>query len=92
MNRDVDQIIQEVKLVIPEVTVDQLRVSHPADDDGIWFFSLPGLDRDIQIESPFGMCPFIIETNEERSLEARKADSRDAAVSMIVDYLQQYRK
>lgn len=47
------------------VTVRQLEVLHPgADDDGLWFFAWPGSNFEVQIESPNGMCPFLIESNE----------------------------
>jgi len=63
--RDVDQIIQSIIKVCPRVNVRQLRVSHPgADDNGLWFFRQPDSEFEVQIESPRGMCPFLIETNE----------------------------
>jgi hypothetical protein len=36
-------------------------VTHPADDDGIWFFR--NGDVEVQIESSTGNCPFLIESN-----------------------------
>jgi len=63
--RDVDRIIQSIMNICPSVKVEQLKVSHPgADDDGIWFFKQPGSDFEVQIESPMGMCPFLVETSE----------------------------
>jgi hypothetical protein len=53
--RDVDRIIEGVRQTFPEVIVDQLRVTHPADDDGLWYFHLPENPKDdIQIESSYG--------------------------------------
>lgn len=60
-NRDIDQIIAEFVLRHPSVSVTQLKASHPADDDGIWFFRLGA--SEIQIESSTGNCPFLIESN-----------------------------
>jgi len=86
--RDIDAIVERVQREIPACRVQQLQVKHPdSDDDGIWYFSLPGIEREIQIESSFGMCPFIVETNEQSSYNARNADTVDMAASMIVDYL-----
>jgi hypothetical protein len=63
--RDVDHIIQSTTRIYPAVKVRQLKVSHPrADDDGLWFFEQPGSALEVQIESPKGMCPFLIETNQ----------------------------
>ena len=63
--RDIDQIIQSMMKICPTVKVRQLEVSHPgADDDGIWFFKQSGSEFEIQLESPKGMCPFLVETDE----------------------------
>ena len=65
--RDVDQIIQSLRNVNPIVKIEQLKVSHPGDDDGIWFFEQPGSEFEVQIESHTGMCPFLIETDESNA-------------------------
>jgi hypothetical protein len=63
--RDVDRIIQLLRGAFPTVDVQQLRVSHPgADDDGLWYFGQPRSEFQVQIESPNGMCPFLVETDE----------------------------
>jgi len=61
MTRDIDQIIERLKVELPGVQVTQLQVSHPgADDDGLWFIKIPGRGGDVQIESSHGTCPFLI--------------------------------
>jgi hypothetical protein len=66
--RDVDQIIQRIKNICPDADIQQLQVLHPGnDDDGIWFFTQPGSEFEVQIESGNGMCPFLIETDENAS-------------------------
>ena len=63
--RDVDQIIKLMRSICPTVKVRQLSVSHPGvDDDGLWFFEQPASEFEVQIESSTGMCPFLIETDE----------------------------
>jgi hypothetical protein len=63
--RDIEKIIQSFSTNYPTVRVRQLEVSHPgADDDGLWFFQRPGSETEVQIESSTGMCPFLIETNQ----------------------------
>ena len=60
--RDVDKVIESVRAMHPTVTVEQLKVRHPgADDDGLWFFTQPETQFQVQIESSTGMCPFLIE-------------------------------
>jgi hypothetical protein len=86
MKRVIDRIIQQVKEQ-PEVEVVQLQKIHPADDDGIWRFSPPGIEKDVQIESSYGNCPFIVETDELCFEQAKNAESVDDAVKMIIEYL-----
>jgi hypothetical protein len=63
--RDVEQIIELIRKICPAVEVNQLKVRHPgADDDGLWFFRQPESPFEVQIESPYGTCPFLIETDE----------------------------
>jgi len=74
--RDVDRIIELVRGICPAVEVQQLRLSHPgADDDGIWYFDQPASEFEVQIESPNGMCPFLVETDEnDKRLTARSVE------------------
>lgn len=71
LSRDVDKVLAKFALRYPAVEVTQLQVVHPgADDDGLWFFRLNGIE--MQIESSTGNCPFLIESdaNHER-IEAK---------------------
>ena len=87
ITRDIDQIIAAVRQQIPEVIVWQLQKTHPADDDGIWYFGLGEASNDVQIETSSGMCPFLVETDEQSSHQARTAQTVAETVQMIVAYL-----
>jgi hypothetical protein len=89
MDRDIEKIIKLVKDRIPIVEVNQLKVSHPGvDDDGLWYFELPGDSRAIQIESTYGQCPFIIEHFEmKRTSDAWFGRTVDEVVERITSYL-----
>jgi hypothetical protein len=88
--RDIDRIIGLVKERLPAIQVEQLRVTHPADDDGLRFFSLPGNRKGIQLESSSGMCPFIIEHSDMRETATEALGvSVEFAVEAITDYLSQ---
>lgn len=63
MARDVDTIIEQLKGAVPGIQIKQLQVTHPADDDGIWFITVPGKSGEVQIESSSGICPFLIESS-----------------------------
>lgn len=82
--RDIDLIIEKVKQVFPEIEVQQLKVKFPADDDGLWYFTLPKTNW-IQIEAPYGLCPYIVETDRQNALNQRKAYTVDEVVEMIVE-------
>jgi hypothetical protein len=64
MQRDIDLISQQLTASIPGIHIAQLDVSHPgADDDGLWFINIQDHAGQVQMESPDGMCPFLIESD-----------------------------
>jgi hypothetical protein len=66
--RDIDVIIQDLIAAYPALQATQLNVAHPgADDDGLWFFRLPGNAIEVQLESTSGMCPFLFESSANNS-------------------------
>ena len=82
MLRDIDQIIERLKTEIPGLQVTQLQVTHPgADDDGLWFIKIPGRVEEVQIESSYGSCPFIIES--DFSAEVFRGSTVDEVVSTV---------
>jgi hypothetical protein len=89
MGRDIEEIIQKVKDRMPNVIVSQLTVSHPGvDDDGLWYFKVPGVEGDIQLESSSGQCPFFIESTDTKSAShAVVAATIEKAVEEIISYL-----
>ncbi len=89
MKRDIDKIIEQVKLQLPDVRVQQHKVKYPGvDDDGLWFFSMLQFEKEIQIESSFGVCPFLVEHDDmESSSDAETAYTVDEAVEKVTSYL-----
>ncbi len=64
MPRDIDQIIERLKTEFQGVIVTPLQAVHlGADDAGLWFVKIPGRAEEVQIESPHGGCPFLIESD-----------------------------
>ena len=84
--RDVEEIIRLINDAAPSVVVRQLQVRNPGeDDDGLWFLTRPGCEFEVQIESSTGMCPFLIETDEN---DVRyKTDSVEDTVRRIANLL-----
>ena len=86
--RDVDEIIQRIQQLYPTVGVGQLQVSHLGDDDGIWYFDQPGSEYQVQIESSRGMCPFLVETDEnETRITANSVDETVQTVAKLLHLL-----
>jgi len=89
--RDVDRIIEGVRRIFPEVIVEQLKVTYPADDDGLWYFHLLENPKDdIQIESSYGSCPFLIENM--RKGDRKIGESVEQVVSIICEYFREGRE
>ena len=84
MPRDIDLIIEQLTARLPGVRVTQLQVAHPgADDDGLWFVSMPGRAATVQIESSQGSCPFLIESDFSTS-HGRTVDEVVEIVSGLI--------
>ena len=78
-SRDIETITAHLRVRFPRIQVQQLIVAHPgADDDGIWFFSHPGLPFEVQLESASGTFPFLVET-DRHSDRAHVADPAQAS-------------
>lgn len=84
--RDIDRIIAAATAKHPRLRVEQLKVKHPgADDDGLWFFSHPESQFEVQLESSYGAFPFIVETC--RHNERQQASTLAEAVELIESWL-----
>ena len=89
MNRDIDQLIEQLKSRLPDVEVDQLEPTEGGgEEDGLWFFRMPGSGQEIAVETEAGALPFTLEHDDMRSsAEAETAGSVDEAVEKVVAYL-----
>ena len=86
-SHDIEAVIDGVRSMLPAVIVVPVHQPHPADDDGLWFFRLPDIRRDIQIESSTHDCPFLVEHSDmTSSSEAFTAASVSEAVAAVVSY------
>jgi hypothetical protein len=85
---DIDLIISEVRKAMPAVIVTQMHRTHPADDDGLWWFRPPGVKGNIQLESSTSNFPFLVEHDGMRSSsEALTIHTVPDAVFSVVFYL-----
>ncbi len=94
MRRDIDIVIGTIRALHPDAKIEQLKVSHPGvDDDGLWFFGLPGVVDDIQVESSTGTAPFVIEHGDMKSSSEAIADAGiDRTISEVSSYLSVLKK
>lgn len=68
MPRDIDEISKALKAEFPGCEITQLKVAHPADDDGLWYIDVPGHAQMIQLEAPNGNCPFTVSFDQKNKL------------------------
>jgi hypothetical protein len=60
MPRDIDRILDELRLRHSDIRHERLTVAHAgADDNGLWFFRAAESSVEVQLESPSGNCPFL---------------------------------
>jgi hypothetical protein len=83
---DVDRVLELVQATYPDVRCQQLQVRHPGgDDDSLWFFTRPGSSNEVQIESPNGRCPFLIE--HKGSPERRTGHTPEDVANTVREWL-----
>lgn len=88
MTPDLEEVIRRVEERLPNMNWQQLTVRWPADadDDGLWFFWLSGLPGEVQIESSYSVCPFIVESDKHD--ERLTAHSPEETADIITRWLQ----
>ena len=58
----VERLLADLRRMHPDLSIERLRVTHPADDDNVWFVRLR--EREVQIDCRRGgLPPFLIEGN-----------------------------
>ena len=86
MTPDLEEVIRCVQARLPSMNWQQLTVRWPADDDGIWFFWLPDLPGEVSIESSYGVCPFLVESDKHD--ERLTVSSAEETADTIIRWLQ----
>jgi hypothetical protein len=83
---DLQEVVRLVEMQLPKVKWEQLHVINASDDDGIWFFWMPDISGEVQIESSRGTCPFLIETDkhDDRFISRSPQETADR----IIEWLQ----
>lgn len=67
MGGPIDEIFDGLRARFADLWIERLRVTHPADDDNLWYLGRRGSDEDVQIEcGPDGRPPFTLESDTAR--------------------------
>jgi hypothetical protein len=83
MGNDIEEVILRLTKQHPKVRIVQLNQRHAADDNGLWFVSLGGVQ--VQLESSSGNCPFLLESNANDN--RRNLQSIDEVIAALEDEL-----
>jgi hypothetical protein len=87
MRHEIDTIQEQVRAVMPDVKIEQLKVLHPrVDDDGIWTFRREGKKEEVSLESSTGRAPFLVEstTSEQRFIASKVEEAIQAVQAFLV--------
>ena len=79
--RDIDQVITALQRRHPDLNVKQPPAAPAPDDAGIWFIKHPSTSVEVQLKSPNGNCPFLIESS--LNPERLHAASIGEAINMV---------
>ncbi|OLF18918.1 hypothetical protein BU204_03400 [Actinophytocola xanthii] len=67
----------------PEIQIERLTVTHPADSDDLWFISVPDRPEDVQLECyPHGQPPFLVEGDGTHQV-LTTSDANEAAETVL---------
>lgn len=86
---DIHLIVASVASEYPQLQIRQLKVSHLADDAGLWFITGPG-GFEVQIESSTGDFPFLMESSVHS--ERHNIGDIDVALAVIARELAQWER
>jgi hypothetical protein len=80
----IDEVFNALRRSFSDIRIEHLSVTHPADDDNVWFISRMGAGIELQIDSmPNGAPPFLLESDSGR---ARTEDASEA-IQRLTEWL-----
>jgi hypothetical protein len=81
----VDDLLGALDHLSPAVSIARLRVTHPADDDNLWFVRTATRDHDVQFEChPDGQPPFLVEGGDGERIEAASVIEAVVAIRRLL--------
>jgi translation elongation factor P/translation initiation factor 5A len=83
----IDEVFSQLREQVPGVIIERLEVTHPADDDNVYFIGDQHQFDRVQVDTyPDGQPSFLIEN--ENGLRHETTDTTEA-VTLIRDWLEQ---
>ena len=83
----IDEVFSQLRELVPGVIIERLEVTHPAEDDNVYFIDDQHEFDRVQVDTnPDGQPPFLIEN--ENGLRHETTDTTEA-VTLIRDWLEQ---
>lgn len=80
----VDEIFADLRRSFDDIHIERLTVTHPADDDNVWYITRVGRRGELQLDSaPGGAPPFLLESESERG----RAGDVTTAVGKLTEWL-----
>jgi hypothetical protein len=78
----IDAVFAALRTARPDIHIERLTVTYPADDDNLWYISVSGVPDDVQIGChPDGQPPFLVEGNgTDQVLSTSDADRAAATI------------
>jgi hypothetical protein len=79
----IDEVLAALAATLPGVVIERLQVTHPSDDDNLWYTRAGG-SCEVQIEShPGGEPPFLIEGDTDRHEVHQASEAVDLIVRLL---------
>ena len=82
----IDEVFDAIRAQVPSLVVERLEVTHPADDDNVYFLGPAPSDLFVQVDTnPNGQPPFFVEADDRfETSELSKASAT------IIDWLRSW--
>ena len=82
----VDEVFASLRRSFSDLRIERLTVTHPTDDDNVWFLTLHSKGIELQIDSmPDGAPPFLLESDTEQE----RAEDAASAIVKLTEWLEE---
>jgi hypothetical protein len=80
----IDEVFAALRRSFSDIRIERLSVTHPTDDNNVWFITRASVGTELQIDSmPNGAPPFLLESDSDG---ARTEDASEA-IQRLTEWL-----